>query len=154
MKKPRVLAGETDKLRKEWVSVIESMMSQKVSRVSPLLTIYKSLKRDGFLYKQGPKRQAWKKRYCTIKGGELLYYRQQKDLVPVGTVCLDECKSLEACGPDVGKPFSFVLEHKFRKYYFYAESLVSLCRIDMLIINRMKWTNGLHRLDHLWDLNI
>jgi hypothetical protein len=51
-----------------------------------------------------------------------LYYRQQKDLLPVGIINMDECKSLEPGTNDTGKPFSFILIHPERKYYFYADS--------------------------------
>jgi hypothetical protein len=36
LKKPRILAGEIDKQRKEWIAAIEAIMSQKVRKIPHL----------------------------------------------------------------------------------------------------------------------
>lgn len=46
--------------------------------------------RCGFLYKRGAFISGWKRRWFTLEGRTLSYYRKQGDSTPAGTIELDE----------------------------------------------------------------
>jgi RAC serine/threonine-protein kinase len=81
--------------------------------------------RCGFLHKRGAFVSGWKRRWFTLEGRTLRYYRKQGDGNPAGQIALDE-KSLIYRNQDEdvtsSRPFAFRIATHGRTYEIAASS--------------------------------
>eukprot|EP01119_Soliformovum_irregulare_P017229 TRINITY_DN5080_c0_g1_i1.p1 TRINITY_DN5080_c0_g1~~TRINITY_DN5080_c0_g1_i1.p1 ORF type:complete len:956 (-),score=247.96 TRINITY_DN5080_c0_g1_i1:60-2927(-) len=111
-KRARYFSAEADDKRKDWMKAIEMVVAQYKAGTFQCI-------KEGWLFKQGPKRLNWQKRYCVLNADSFVYYRQQKDLIPAGIIPILDCRDVV---PDETKPNGFFIQTPPRRYFFYSES--------------------------------
>eukprot|EP00730_Choanoeca_flexa_P014786 TRINITY_DN6592_c0_g1_i4.p1 TRINITY_DN6592_c0_g1~~TRINITY_DN6592_c0_g1_i4.p1 ORF type:complete len:507 (+),score=111.37 TRINITY_DN6592_c0_g1_i4:143-1663(+) len=102
---------------------------------------------DGWLHKQGGRVKSWKRRFCTVRGNQMLYFREPKDVKPLGVITLHRGgQDALACEIRIvpedefpRKPYCFEIKTTGglqRTYYCHTTSMKDLER----------WLNVLHQV--------
>eukprot|EP01113_Clastostelium_recurvatum_P050273 TRINITY_DN947_c0_g1_i2.p1 TRINITY_DN947_c0_g1~~TRINITY_DN947_c0_g1_i2.p1 ORF type:complete len:595 (-),score=118.85 TRINITY_DN947_c0_g1_i2:1-1632(-) len=77
---------------------------------------------SGWLTKQGGSVRSWKRRWCIVKQGNLVYYVDKGDSTPQGSINLTSCTYALALYSEIKKEFCFKIITGKRTYFFCAES--------------------------------
>lgn len=79
--------------------------------------------KEGYLTKKGEVVKNWKKRWFTLNGSILSYYKKPTDNVPAGTIIIQLSKTIDCLNEPIdNKPNTFVVKLPTRDYYIQADN--------------------------------
>eukprot|EP00051_Salpingoeca_urceolata_P028076 m.484823 g.484823 ORF g.484823 m.484823 type:complete len:1355 (-) comp23557_c0_seq1:62-4126(-) len=97
----------------------QSLMLQWISQLQAIVT---HADKCGWLLKKGFKHRAWKRRWCVLRGTDLLYFENQDDRVKRGAVDLDAATEI-VHNEDTDHENEFRIDCGERTYRFRASTL-------------------------------